>query len=67
MPNFPKNENFLPPHTHAYDEMEHWFEMGQRKTLEMNIPKQIIRTQVSTIIQKKKKNRNKKNILSAQK
>ena len=55
MPNFPKNENFLPPHTHAYDEMEHWFEMGQRKTLEMNIPKQIIRTQVSTIIQKKKK------------
>ena len=41
MPNFPKNENFLPPHTHAYDEMD--------------IPKQIIRTQVSTIIQKKKK------------
>ena len=54
MPNFPKNENFLPPHTHAYDEMEHWFEMGQRKTLEMNIRKQIIRTQVSTIIQKQK-------------
>ena len=66
MPNFPKNENFLPPHTHAYDEMEHWFEMGQRKTLEMNIRKQIIRTQVSTIIQKTK-NRNKKNILFAQK
>ena len=54
MPNFPKNENFLPPLTHAYDEMD--------------IPKQIIRTQVSTIIQKKKKkNRNKKNILFAQK
>ena len=66
MPNFPKNENFLPPHTHAYDEMEPWFEMGQRKTLEMNIRKQIIRTQVSTIIQKTK-NRNKKNILFAQK
>ena len=66
MPNFPKCENFLPPHTHAYDEMEHWFEMGQRKTLEMNIRKQIIRTQVSTIIQKTK-NRNKKNILFAQK
>ena len=66
MPNFPKNENFLPPHTHAYDEMEHWFEMGQRKTLEMNIRKQIIRTQVSTIIQETK-NRNKKNILFAQK
>ena len=66
MPNFPKNEDFLPPHTHAYDEMEHWFEMGQRKTLEMNIRKQIIRTQVSTIIQKAK-NRNKKNILFAQK
>ena len=66
MPNFPKNENFLPPHTHAYDEMEHWFEMGQRKTLEMNIRKQIIRTQASTIIQKTK-NRNKKNILFAQK
>ena len=66
MPNFPKNENFLPPHTHAYDEMEHWFEMGQRRTLEMNIRKQIIRTQVSTIIQKTK-NRNKKNILFAQK
>ena len=66
MPNFPKNENFLPPHTHAYDEMEHWFEMGQRKTLEMNIRKQIIRTQVSTVIQKTK-NRNKKNILFAQK
>ena len=66
MPNFPKNENFLPPHTHAYDEMEHWFEMGQRKTLQMNIRKQIIRTQVSTIIQKTK-NRNKKNILFAQK
>ena len=64
MPNFPKNENFLPPHTHAYDEMERWFEMGQRKTLEMNIRKQIIRTQVSTIIQKTK-NRNKKNILFA--
>ena len=66
MPNFPKNENFLPPHTHAYDEMEHWFEMGQRKTLEMNIRKQIIRSQVSTIIQKTK-NRNRKNILFAQK
>ena len=66
MPNFPKNENFLPPHTHAYDEMEHWFEMAQRKTLEMNIRKQIIRTQVSTIIQETK-NRNKKNILFAQK
>ena len=66
MPNFPKNENFLPPHTHAYDEMEHWFEMDQRKTLQMNIRKQIIRTQVSTIIQKTK-NRNKKNILFAQK
>ena len=66
MPNFPKNENFLPLHTHAYDEMEHWFEMGQRKTLEMNIRKQIIRTQVSTITQKTK-NRNKKNILFAQK
>ena len=66
MPNFPKTENFLPPHTHAYDEMEHWFEMGQRKTLEMNIRKQIIRSQVSTIIQKTK-NRNRKNILFAQK